>query len=395
MRGRESGRYSPILVVTQELINCGHYPIPIIPGVSIPHAQDYVQPKEENDKQYAESQQQRALERKIRAAKRAVEMGDDSKEAKQRVKDAQKEMRAFIAETGRTRRYDRESLYGATKAPTPPRDQRLTPENDKNVNPQLTATGSANDKIKPPAFTPATTQAEAERFAKQWAKDVQYKGISLNNCNTINETLNTLTAKYPIRQLSTISQNGRQKSIARACYDMLEINGKKIGAKDNLIRDAWEQNRQIYQYNIDFIKSRYKNGILPKDAQKKIDRYEKLLKFERWSFAGKYGVSGTITHEYGHIIADQYFGMINGAKAAPDAFADMEAKRKCYETANRLAQVFKQARETGDIYKLSEYGNTDKDEFFAEMFCAREHGEKLPDYIEEIVREIADHGPVM
>ncbi len=103
-------------------INCGHYPIPIIPGVSIPHAQDYVQPKEENDKQYAESQQQRALERKIRAAKRAVEMGDDSKEAKQRVKDAQKEMRAFIAETGRTRRYDRESLYGATKAPTPPRD---------------------------------------------------------------------------------------------------------------------------------------------------------------------------------------------------------------------------------------------------------------------------------
>ena len=66
-------------------INCGHYPIPIIPGVTIPHAQDFVQPKEQNDKQYAESQQQRALERKIRAAKRALEMGDNSPEAKERV----------------------------------------------------------------------------------------------------------------------------------------------------------------------------------------------------------------------------------------------------------------------------------------------------------------------
>ena len=116
-------------------INCGHSPIPMIPGVSIPHAQDFVQPKEENDKQYAESQEQRALERKIRAAKRAVEMGDDSPEAKQRVKDAQKDMREFIDRTGRTRRPDREQLYGGKKATTPPADKK--PKNE-NVKSQLT-----------------------------------------------------------------------------------------------------------------------------------------------------------------------------------------------------------------------------------------------------------------
>lgn len=116
-------------------INCGHFPIPVIPGVTIPHAQDFVQPKEKNDKQYAESQQQRALERKIRAAKRALEMGDSSPDAKERVKAAQEEMRQFIKATGRTRRPDRESLYGGKKAPTPPKDQR--PENE-NVKPQLT-----------------------------------------------------------------------------------------------------------------------------------------------------------------------------------------------------------------------------------------------------------------
>jgi hypothetical protein len=62
-------------------------------------------------------------------------MGDDSPEAKQRVKDAQRDMRDFISRTGRTRRPDRESLYGGKKAPTPAKDQR--PE-QQNVKSQLT-----------------------------------------------------------------------------------------------------------------------------------------------------------------------------------------------------------------------------------------------------------------
>ena len=93
-------------------INCGHYPIVIVPGVTIHHGADNIQPKEENDKAYAESQEQRRIEREIREAKRVVEMEGDlaSKEDKQRVKDLQAQMRAFIEETGRTRRYDREQI---------------------------------------------------------------------------------------------------------------------------------------------------------------------------------------------------------------------------------------------------------------------------------------------
>lgn len=135
-------------------INCGHRPIPIIPGVSIPHAQDYVQPQEENDKAYAESQRQRALEREIRAAKRVVEMGDDSKEAKDAVKAAQERMRKFIAETGRTRRYDRESLYGAKKAPTPPADKRP---------PQNVASQATTPKIEPVKVADSEVSRIAEK----------------------------------------------------------------------------------------------------------------------------------------------------------------------------------------------------------------------------------------
>lgn len=96
-------------------INCGHYPIPVIPGVTIPHGADNIQPEEENAKAYAESQEQRALERKIREAKRVVEMAGDAAtpEDKAKVKELQAQMREFIGRTGRTRRYDRESIGGA------------------------------------------------------------------------------------------------------------------------------------------------------------------------------------------------------------------------------------------------------------------------------------------
>ena len=97
-------------------INCGHHPMPIIPGVSVVHELE-IQSKEENDREYAESQKQRYLERQIREAKRQYEMqkaaGADAetlKRYKQNVENKQKDMREFIDDTGRTRRYDREKI---------------------------------------------------------------------------------------------------------------------------------------------------------------------------------------------------------------------------------------------------------------------------------------------
>lgn len=95
-------------------INCGHYDIPVIPGVSIPHGSDNIQPPEVNKRQYEESQEQRRLERNIREAKRDVEaLGDlATKEDRARIRAAQTEMREFIERTGRGRRYDREQIGG-------------------------------------------------------------------------------------------------------------------------------------------------------------------------------------------------------------------------------------------------------------------------------------------
>lgn len=98
-------------------INCGHYPLPQIPRVTIP-SDDKREKKDENEKEYLESQKQRALERSIREAKRkqlAYEMAgldDAAKDMGKIIRNRQAIMRDFISKTGRARRYDRESIGG-------------------------------------------------------------------------------------------------------------------------------------------------------------------------------------------------------------------------------------------------------------------------------------------
>ena len=157
-------------------INCGHYPIPIIAGVTIPHGADNIQPEEENDKAYAESQEQRALERKIREAKRLVEMAGDTAtpEDKQKVKDAQAQMREFIAKTGRTRRYDREQIGG-----TPNVKPAAEPE---NVNAPLTTPKIREVKVE---------DSDISRLAA--ATGIEYKPVTYHETQpTQEEIINAL-----------------------------------------------------------------------------------------------------------------------------------------------------------------------------------------------------------
>ena len=96
-------------------VNCTHSLIPFVPGISVKQEGLDIS-KEENERLYKQSQEQRRLEREIRAAKREAAVfksgNDDAgyKEAMQLVRDRQATMREFIDESGRTRRYDREQI---------------------------------------------------------------------------------------------------------------------------------------------------------------------------------------------------------------------------------------------------------------------------------------------
>ena len=370
-------------------INCGHYPIPVIPGVTIPHGADNIQPEEENAKAYAESQEQRALERKIREAKRVLEMAGDTatKEDKAAVKEAQAEMREFIARTGRTRRYDRESIGGTRQTARTP----ATPERPK-VNSQLTTSAQTVDKIQPPTFTPAASRKEAEQYAKDmgFAVDATFSGLSLDQMNDVNRQLLTLTTKYPINPLAQIKGNSRIKAVAQANFRSLEINGKKIGSKDTR---TWEMNRAWYETSIRDLERRFPEGRRPKDIQKKIDDLQKKLQYTRCGVSVTHGTVATVSHEYGHIISDQYFGMINHGHAN-SAYNDPVKRQEMARLENLVKDTFARAKRDGDIYKISQYGATDADEFFAETFAMREMGETLPDYITQMLEETT-RGPVV
>lgn len=96
-------------------INCGHTPPnSFIPGRSLIRGEE--QSKKRNEQEYAESQRQRVIERQIRYAKREAATlkaaGLDTADADAKIKRYQADMRAFINETGRTRRRDREQIGG-------------------------------------------------------------------------------------------------------------------------------------------------------------------------------------------------------------------------------------------------------------------------------------------
>ena len=95
------------------MINCGHHPMLFIPGAT--RVMEPKQNEEQNEKQYAESQQQRALERKVRQEKLKLDTlkaqgasEDEIKAQKEKVKEAGNDVQRFCDETGRARRRNRE-----------------------------------------------------------------------------------------------------------------------------------------------------------------------------------------------------------------------------------------------------------------------------------------------
>ena len=97
-------------------INCGHQQYPFIPGVSMRTYYPY--PEEQNAERYQQTQQQRAMERKIRADKRKCmmmqETGDDEglRKAAGKLRADKGRYRDFCKETGLGAHLENTQVYG-------------------------------------------------------------------------------------------------------------------------------------------------------------------------------------------------------------------------------------------------------------------------------------------
>lgn len=103
-------------------VNCKHYPMTFIPGVSTIKGEP--QSPEENAKTYAESQEQRRLERKLRSERLDLAVmkaqgapEEEIRAQKTRVKAVSQEIDEFCEKTGRARRKSREGTPVNAKFP--------------------------------------------------------------------------------------------------------------------------------------------------------------------------------------------------------------------------------------------------------------------------------------
>ena len=375
-------------------INCGHDPVTFVDGYNIPRYEPTTDP-EQNAKEYAESQKQRQLERNVRQAKLEAIAQDAAgnkeafKTAAEKVRQANADYKAYCKETGRTPRNDRLQVYASPDGQGYNRSMsgKVTGTTRGWKPPESTPPENLTPKLVIPKFVPASTRQEAEQYAKRFANSVSYDRVSVDRANRINEELNTLTAKYPINRLEEI--NNRSKGVMSASWQRLNINPNKLGKTLDESEFNFKFNQKWEEAEIRTIKQKYPNKI-PWDVQQRLERLERDQKFTRWGVCGSHEdkVQATVVHEYGHILSDQYIGMLNGELANPNLRTNWSIRN----WNDKWKQLYNDSFENGDIFKISKYGSTNYREFFAESFAMYELGEELPRNIKSLLEEIIKNG---
>lgn len=169
-------------------INCGHNPLTFVPGYSVPRAQELTPEEEqENALQYAQSQQQRYLEREVRHAKTealAYDAAGDKEGfvlASQKVKQTQADYAAFCKQTGRTPRTDRLQVYGYNRSVS----GKATAAT-RGYKPQATPV-----KAVKPAGTIAPVRPALTEKGQEIVEDLKANNIAKNDVQPLPEKLTT------------------------------------------------------------------------------------------------------------------------------------------------------------------------------------------------------------
>ena len=224
--------------------------------------------------------------------------------------------------------------------------------------------------------------------AKKYATYVSFSGATnAQNVRTVNDTLEHLTQKYPTKKLARIQLLDLERPNARAngrrlYIDKEYVNGTKKGS-------SWEERVKSNENKIKRLKANWLGSSWDVRAQidAKIAELTRHNKFARFSVSsGGYGVRGTITHEYGHILADQRIGLSNGRKAISSY--DVANEGHYASVREKVRATYEKAMKNGDVFNVSKYAEKNEREFFAETFAMYDLGEPLPQYVVDMLMEV-------
>ena len=362
-------------------INCGHNPLTFVPGYSVPRAQELTPEEEqENALQYAQSQQQRYLEREVRHAKTEALAYDAAGDkdgfvlASQKVKQTQADYAAFCKQTGRTPRTDRLQVYGynrsvSSKATAATRGYKPQATPVKAVKPApivkpdvpAAPVASAAPVVQP--FIPATTIAEAEAAISRavdpsrfGALGVSYAGVDINVANRINKTLLELYDTYDVPKFGGIlapagnTKLGKLINGATAGYSPIRhgflLNRKSLGTVKKA-EAAFAANRQA----IADILAHPERYDMAKASRGLRSVVEHAAKSGRGSVPET--IEETIMHEFGHALEKDV------------------KKHPAWETIKQNMAIFAD--------NISGYAAQDTGEYIAESFASYRKGETVAD----------------
>lgn len=239
------------------------------------------------------------------------------------------------------------------------------------------------------------TMDEAKEYVYNNYKDSDIDKI--RNVESINATfkqLDELQNQYPLNNEIFVRNKTMSSAAAQGNYQGISINTAHFNkanrtalVDDDWIKDCDKQIEDLKQY---LGNMKYKQ----KPIEKGIKRLEEQRKYNCFSISGSYSdlesIKATISHEYGHVVADQYFGQVNQSRANKNF--DFFDSNECWQKCNDVADTYYKAIKNNDIYNISYYASTDRYEFFAECFAKKQMGGTLPDYINEMLERVLKNG---
>lgn len=259
---------------------------------------------------------------------------------------------------------------------------------EDNIKNPLKNDGKYGKISKNNAVSPTTTIADEQKRALKYADDVSFDGATnADNIKTVNDTLEHLTAKYPTKRLETITVEDLDGADAKGGGRRLRLNRNYINSPPE--RFDWDGAMESTKAEI----AELEKGLDGKPyaayvrAQDRITKLKRRTKFSRATVASDgYGVKGTVTHEYGHVLAEQRIGLKSGNGAIVGRSTDKDATYDALRA--KVRETYRTAKANGDIFNISLYADTNEREFFAEAFSLYEFGEKLPQYIVDMITEV-------
>lgn len=333
-------------------INCHHTPPNIfIAGVSV--IRGTVPPKEENDRRYAETQTQRAMEREIRYAKRDAAMADASgdkeafAEASVKVKEATAKYKQYSADHNLPTYLDRAQV------------------NEYNRSVAAKANWAAKKKDNDIAIPPALINPDIN---KRYTAGASLFDLTDENAARFDATIAELQAKYPTPSGYTLNIGEYDKVTGMLTEGQRENTVSGIASAQ-----AWA-NHDTKTYIIGY-RPQYAFGTYEGELAERRE-YIKDGKVLDTVF-NKASPEGHAIHEYGHVMSDY----LTNAMIYDDPVA-----HEYWDWYRSLAK--------DEIRKgLSDYAATNRSEFEAEAFAEimtgapRSIAKKYRDYLAKAIEK--------